>query len=67
MLCYVMPTQLHIPGCNLRQWYGLPLDVHCWADLQSVRGFRCYGNIHSKREMLAGKLAFAVWLVQIYV
>jgi len=20
--------------------------VHCWADLQSVHGFRCYDNIH---------------------
>ena len=20
--------------------------MHCWADLQSVRGFRCYDNIH---------------------
>ena len=22
-----------------------PLVVHCWADLQSVHGFRCYNNI----------------------
>ena len=20
--------------------------MHCWADLQSVRAFRCYDNIH---------------------
>jgi len=25
---------------------GCPLVVHCWADLQSVHGFRCYDNIH---------------------
>jgi len=24
---------------------GCPLVVHCWADLQSVHGLRCYGNI----------------------
>jgi len=23
---------------------GCPLVVHCWADLQSVHGLRCYGN-----------------------
>jgi len=25
---------------------GCPLVVCCWADLQSVHGFRCYDNIH---------------------
>ena len=24
---------------------GCPVVVHCWADLQSVHGLRCYGNI----------------------
>jgi len=24
---------------------GMPLVVHYWADLQSVHGLRCYGNI----------------------
>jgi len=24
---------------------GCPLVVHCWADLQSGHGLRCYGNI----------------------
>ena len=24
---------------------GCPLVVHYWADLQSVHGLRCYGNI----------------------
>ena len=23
---------------------GCPLVVHCWTDLQSVHGLRCYGN-----------------------
>jgi len=28
---------------------GCPLVVHCWADLQSVHGFRCYDNIHVRK------------------
>ena len=28
---------------------GCPLVVHCWADLQSVHGMRCYGNIMEMR------------------
>jgi len=31
---------------------GCPLVVHCWADLQSVHGFRCYDN-SAEREMSA--------------
>jgi len=29
---------------------GCPLVVHCWADLQSVHGFRCYNNIAPNTE-----------------
>jgi len=32
------------PGCNLGEWLGCPLVGHCWTDLQSVHGFRCYDN-----------------------
>ena len=39
------PTLLHGPGCNLGRGRGCPLVVHYWADLQSVHGLRCYGNI----------------------
>ena len=39
-----MPTLLHRPGCNLGEWYGCPLVVHYWADLQSVHGLDCYDN-----------------------
>jgi len=55
---------------------GCPLVVHCWADLQSVHGFRCYDcdNIHvcnlmalyianacsAQREMLASACACSV-------
>ena len=40
-----MPTLLHGPGCNLWSGRGCPLVVHYWADLQSVHGLICYGNI----------------------
>ena len=40
-----MPTLLHGPRCNLGSGRGCPLVVHYWADLQSVHGMRCYGNI----------------------
>jgi len=39
------PILLHGPGCNLGRRWGCPLVVHYWADLQSVHGLRCYGNI----------------------
>ena len=29
---------------------GCPLVVHYWADLQSVHGMRCYGNIMKMRS-----------------
>jgi len=40
-----IPTLLHGPGCNMGSGRGCPLVVHCWTDLQSVHGLRCYGNI----------------------
>ena len=40
-----MPTVLHGPGCNLGSGRGCPFVVHYCADLQSVHGLRCYGNI----------------------
>jgi len=30
---------------------GCPLVVHCWADLQSVHGFRCCDNIARTRNV----------------
>jgi len=46
-----MPTLLHGPGRNLGSGRGCPLVVHYWADLQSVHGMRCYGNIMEMRGM----------------
>ena len=44
-----MLTVLHGPGCNLGSGRGCPLLVHYLADLQSVYGMRCYGNIMEMR------------------
>jgi len=30
--------------CNLEEWYGCPVVLHYWADLQSVHGFHCCDN-----------------------
>jgi len=39
------PTLLHDPDVTWEHGRGCPLVVHYWADLQSVHGLRCYGNI----------------------
>jgi len=58
-----MPTLLHGPGCNLGSGRGCPLVVHCWADLQSVYGLPCYGNITRTRNVSEYMLVLAVCLV----
>ena len=40
---------------------GCPLVVHYWADLQSVHGLRCYGNV--TRTVSEYMLVFALCLV----
>jgi len=57
-----MPTLLHGSGCNLGEWYGVPLVVHNWADLQSVHGFRCSDNLapNAKFQRLPGWAAIGV-------
>jgi len=41
---------------------GCPLIVHHWADLQSVHGLRCYGNIACLYSLCAWlKLSSAFW------
>jgi len=47
-----IPALLHRLGFKLGEWWGCPLVVHYWADLQSVHGSRCYDN-SAKREMSA--------------
>ena len=41
----------------------MPLVVHYWADLQSVHGLRCYGNITRTRNVSEYMLVLAVCLV----
>jgi len=40
-----------------------PLVVHYWADLQSVHGLHCYGNITRTRNVREYTLVLAVCLV----
>jgi len=46
-VCLSAVTCLHCctdPDVTWGSGRGCPLVVHCWADLQSVHGLRCYGN-----------------------
>ena len=56
-----MPTLLHGPGCNLGEWWGCPLVVHYWADLQSVHGLRRYDNIARTRNVSECLYSLCVW------
>ena len=62
-----MHTLLHGPGCNRGSGRGCPLVVHYWADLQSVHGLRCYGNISRTRNVSKCMLVLALWLVAIII
>ena len=42
---------------------GCPLVVHYRADLQSVHGLRCYGNITRTRNVSEYMLVLALFLV----
>jgi len=59
-----MPTLLHGPGCNLGSGTGCPPVVHYWADLQSVYGLRCYGNLTRTPNVSEYMLVLAVCLVK---
>jgi len=41
----VRPHYCTDPDVTWGRGRGYPLVVHYWADLQSVHGLRCYGNI----------------------
>jgi len=41
----VRPHYCTDPDVTWGRGTGCPLVVHCWADLQSANGLRCYGNI----------------------
>jgi len=42
---------------------GCPLVVHYWADLQSVHGLSCYGNMTQMRNVSEYMLVLALCLV----
>jgi len=55
-VCLSVPRRIPVllingPGCNLGNGRGCRLVVHHWADLQSVRGFRCCDNIARTRNV----------------
>jgi len=58
-----MPTLLHEPGCNLGSGRGCSLVVRYWANLQSVHGLRCYGNVTRTRNVSKYMLVLALCLV----
>jgi len=60
-----MPTLLHHrPGViTWGSGRGCPLVVHQWADLQSVHGLRCYGNITRTRNVSEYVLVLTLCLV----
>jgi len=63
-----MPTLLHGPGCNLGSGRRCPLVVHYWADLQSVHGLRCYGNITPRtRNVSEYMLVLVLCLVHLII
>jgi len=41
----IRPHYCTDPDVTWGRGRGCPLVVHCWADLQSGHGLRCYGNI----------------------
>jgi len=43
--CVCPSPHFHTTAPTRRNGRGCPLVAHCWADLQSVRGFSCYDNI----------------------
>ena len=63
----LMPTLLHGPGVTWGSGRDapFPLVVHYWADLQSVHGFYCYGNITRTRNVSKYMLVLALCLVRI--
>ena len=55
-LCLSVCPRLHAhtstdPDVTWRSGSGCPLVVHYWADLQSLHGLRCYGNITRTRNV----------------
>jgi len=55
------------PNVTSRSGRGCPLVVHYWADLESVHGLRCYGNITRTRNVSEYMLVLALCLVVVAI
>jgi len=55
------------PDVTWESGRGCPLVVHYWADLQSVHGLHCYGNITRTQNVSEYMLVLAVCLVDFLV
>jgi len=51
------------PDVTWRNDRRCPLVVHCWADLQSVHGFRCYDNIARTRNVSECLYSLYAWFL----
>ena len=60
---HVCPHNCTGPDVTWESGRGCPLVVHYWADLQSVHGLRCYGNITRTRNVSEYILVLALCLV----
>ena len=58
-----MPSLPHEPGGNLGNGRGCSLAVHCWEDLQSVRGFRCYNTARTRNASECLYSLYAWWVL----
>jgi len=58
-----MNTYCTDPDVTCGSGRGCPLVVHCWTDLQSVHGLRCYGNITRTRNVSEYMFVLALCLV----
>jgi len=67
-LCVCSSPHAHTIYCTdtdktWRNGTGYLLVVHCWANLQSVHGFRCYGNIVRTRNVSECLYSLYAWLI----
>ena len=51
------------PDVTYRNGIGVPLVVHCWADLQSVHGLRCCDSIARTRNLSECLSSLYTWLI----
>jgi len=62
-LCVCLCAAACLHYCTDPDDGGMPIVVHYWADLQSVHGLRCYGNITRTRNVSEYMLVLALCLV----